>query len=130
MPVGTAVETAQSLDYRAFATNLGIFVGFIVAAILGIKNGFGLFDKQDKKLPEGKQHVIAASLIETVTLTHWSETNRSIIESNKEVVDALVDLKAVLEKNMEATYSARNQLSSDSKELCHKIELAVMRLTK
>lgn len=113
--VTEAAQTAQSLDLVALGTNLGILLGFIVAAILGIKRGIKLIGKGGKEAPN-RSHLAAATLLENQTLLLWSESNRDVRE-------ALDELKEQIGKNTEALYSTRNGVGAAATELAHQIEL-------
>lgn len=118
-----AANAAQSLDYVNLATNLGIFLSFVVAAVLGLKKGLKLFEKQENELPEGPSKVIAASFVESATISLWTESNRSAVESHDRLAEAVADLAEVIVKNTEAVYSARNKISEEVTSLSHQIEL-------
>lgn len=104
------IEAAQSLDLVSLGTNLGIFLGVIVAAILGLKRGLKLIGRtEDEARRSG-----APSIVESQTLLFWTDSNRA-------VSDALVDLKS-------AIHALRDSLSNHAVLTAnHQRELAELR---
>lgn len=105
------IEAAQSLDVVSLGTNLGIFLGFIVAAILGLKRGLKLIERTEPR-PSGSGSSL--SLVENQTLLFWTESNRAVAE-------ALVDLRS-------AVFALRDTLSSHAHLMAaHERELTELR---
>lgn len=91
------VQAASTADLSALTANLAILVAFITAAIVGVSKGLKQFKNGDKRsLDAGSDtKIVAATLLENMTLNDWSQTNR-------EVRDAVFSLRnAVIENTKE-----------------------------
>lgn len=108
------LEAAQSLDLVSLGTNLGIFLGFIVAAILGLKRGLKLIDKT-----ESAAKVAPLSIVESQTVLFWSESNRAVVAGLADLKSAVYALRDSLSSHATLTAAHQKELA----ELRHEIEL-------
>lgn len=109
------IEAAQSLDLVSLGTNLGIFLGFIVAAILGLKRGLKLIGKSEEAAKNGT----TLSLVESQTLLFWTDSNRTVAEALVDLKSAVYALRGSMAQHANATTSCQRELT----ELRHEIEL-------
>lgn len=109
--IEAAEVASQPLDYAVLATNVGIFLGFIVAAILGIKKGLETFkSKTDEGSKQDGARVAAATLLETQTLDFWSQSNTDMAETLRECTREIVELRRAIYKHAEDTKELRHQV--------------------
>lgn len=108
-------DAAQSLDVVSLGTNLGILLGFIVAAILGLKRGLKLIDKTETPAKSGT----GLSLVESQTLLFWTDSNRAVAEALADVKSASDLLREALLAHAALTAATQREMS----ELRHEIEL-------
>lgn len=112
------IGAAQSLDVASLGTNLGIFLGFIVAAILGLKRGLKLIDKTEEKVSKSGSSL---SLVENQTLLFWTESNRAVTE-------ALVDLRPAVFALRDSMLTHAQLMSLHEKEMAElRHEIALLR---
>lgn len=120
------VAASQPLDFANIATNGGILIGFVVAAILGIKKGLETFKKNaEGSLAGNRANVAAAMVLEHQTVREWSETNRDVVEALRDLRTCLNDLRSAL-------YQTRDGISANDRELAelrHQIELLRSRIS-
>lgn len=109
------IEATQSLDLVSLGTNLGIFLGFIVAAILGLKRGLKLVGKTEAAAKSGT----SLSLVECQTLLFWTESNRAVAEALADVKSAIYALRDSMVSHASLTANHQRELA----ELRHEIEL-------
>lgn len=104
-----AANTA-SVDYASLVTNLGVFVAFVMAAVVGIWQGIKKLrkDSDDQVMP---RNILAATIMENVTLSEWSQSNR-------DVVAALTEMKRAAYHQSETLI----EHGRDMRELAHQIE--------
>ena len=81
-------EVAQSVDYATLATNAGILLGFIVAAIAGIRKGLKMLSKPETDAA-GRASLAAGMILDNAALHAWSESNHAVVEKLAEVKAAL-----------------------------------------
>lgn len=121
MSDSSQIPAAAALDLSSLTTNLVIFAAFISAAIGGIWSGLKKVRESVVSGPSSGKHTpLSGAMIEVVTLSDWSDSNREVAEAVKNLV--------------EATYALRNSMSDTSRDLAdlrhaiselrHKIELA------
>ena len=109
--IEAAEVASQPLDYAVLATNVGIFLGFIVAAILGIKKGLETFkSKTDEGSKRDGARVAAATILETQTLDFWSQSNTDMAEAVRENTREIVELRRALYKHAEDMNEMRHQV--------------------
>jgi hypothetical protein len=108
--VSITANTAASVDYAGLVTNLGIFVAFITAAVVGIWQGVKKLrkDSDDQIMP---RDIRAATIMENITLSEWSQSNRDVIAGLAEVKRALYHQCDVVIEH-----------GKDMRELAHQIE--------
>ena len=114
-------QAAASLDLSSITANLVILAAFISAAVTGVWQGLKRIKESVGKndAPAGHK-VLAASIIEHVTLQAWSE-------SNGEVVKALHQVCEALHSSRDANHALRADIASlrhTIAELRHHIELS------
>lgn len=83
-----------SSDLTAVITNVGVFL--VAASATGAAIWKTLKSIKAEE-PAAAAKVLGASIIETTTMLMWSESNRSVCESNRELRDAVVALKHEME---------------------------------
>ena len=104
-------EAAHSLDYTSLATNVGIAIGFVVAAVLGIKKGLDTFKTKGEDAIKGHTaNVAAAKLLENQTLNEWSESNCEVVRALQEHGRELVELRRAIYKHTDAMSELRHQV--------------------
>lgn len=108
------IAATQSLDLVSLGTNLGIFLGFIVAAVLGLKRGVKIIDKTEAA-PIGSAKVT----VDGQVLTLWSDASRNLADSLTELRNATNSLREALASHALLTLSHQRELA----ELRHEIEL-------
>lgn len=124
-------QAAQSLDYVSLATNAGIAVGFIVAMILGIKKGLDTFrEKGDAAIKKHGATVAAATLLENQTLNEWSGSNREVANALQDLKDMLAEVRSALYHSRDTTREASeayarciHETNRELAELRHQIEM-------
>ena len=84
-----------SSDLTAVITNVGVFL--VAAAATGSAIWQTMKKVRTEVEPAAQGKLLGASIIETTTLLMWSESNRSVCESNRELRDAVVALKHEME---------------------------------
>lgn len=84
-----------SSDLTAVITNVGVFLVAAAATGSAIWKTLKTIKANDDQTTPTK--VLGASIIETTTMLMWSESNRSVCESNRELRDAVVALKHEME---------------------------------
>lgn len=103
-------EVAQSVDLTALATNAGILLGFIVAAIAGIKKGLKILSKPETD-STGRASLAAGMILDNAALHEWSASNRAVVEK-------LAEIKAALYHNSDTMKNHQHVMAS----LAHQIE--------
>lgn len=90
-------DLPASLDLPTIITNLSILVLSISAVIAGIYQGLKKVKSEDA--PKDRQTEIkSAMILETVSMTMWSESNRQVSEELKSLLPAIVNLAHQIER--------------------------------
>lgn len=95
-----AVSAAASSDFTALATNLSILIAFITAAVMGVKAGIKKHNEANRtqSMAPDQAKVVAATLMENITLSEWSQTNRETREALLKVCQAVAENTAEMKE--------------------------------
>lgn len=102
-------EVAQSVDYTTLATNTGILLGFVIAAVAGVKKGLKILSKPETDRT-GRASITEGMILENVTLNQWSESNRLMVDKLSEVKAALYHTSDTAKDHQQAIMHLAHQV--------------------
>lgn len=103
---------------KTWVTYVGVLVVALVTAYAGIRKA--LKDLKSGEVSGGsvQEKVVSATLIETHTMLMWSESNRTVTDSVRDLIDKVESTTKALNYNTETG----REVCRDMKELRHQIE--------
>ncbi len=103
---------------KTWVTYVGVLVVALVTAYAGIRKA--LKDLKSGEVSGGsvQEKVVSATLIETHTMLMWSESNRTVTDSVRDLIDKVESMTKALNYNTEIG----REVCRDMKELRHQIE--------
>lgn len=102
---------ANPSEIATLAPNIAVFVVAVIAAVAGVYQGLRNLKKESPPPTPGTSTFTAGAILDNVSMTLWSESNRTAAEAARDVVQSNTSLKA-------SNYAVRDEI----KELCHQIE--------
>lgn len=104
-------------DVAALVANGFILCAFIATIIAGVVKGvkeWRVLRAPSKPVPGG---VTAATLMENITLSDWSASNRDVTHALNRVCEALTDLRREMKDNADEMRDVRRVLEDRRKDL-------------
>jgi hypothetical protein len=115
--IASATSSPAFEAIKTWVTYVGVLAVAIVTAYAGVRKALKDL-KTGEVVGETKNKIVSATLVETVTMTMWTESNRGVAEAVEELCDKMDSLIHSINYNTEAERKSCENLV----ELRHHIE--------